>query len=210
MTTSRKKSYPFIFSIITVIILIISYIFCVDTFTWFLEVFPIIIALPILFFTYNTFPLTRLLYILLIVHFIILAIGGIYTYAKVPLGFWIQDLFNQSRNNYDKIGHFAQGFIPALLTRELLLRTSPLKQSKWLAFIIVSICLAISAMYEIIEWWTAELQGATAEAFLGTQGYEWDAQSDMFTALCGIIVALITLSKIHNKQLNTLYYKHQK
>jgi putative membrane protein len=142
--------------------------------------------------------------VLLILHFVILAVGGIYTYANVPLGFWMQDWFDFSRNNYDKIGHFAQGFIPAILVREILLRTSPLKPGKWLSFIIVSICLAISAMYELLEWWTAAIQGASAEAFLGTQGYEWDAQSDMLYALIGAIVALVTLSKLHNSFLKKI------
>ena len=127
--------------------------------------------------------------------------GGIYTYAKVPLGFWIQDWFGFERNNYDKIGHFVQGFIPALLAREILLRTSPLQIGKWLNFIVVSICLAISALYELIEWWAAIAQGASAEAFLGTQDYEWDAQSDMFLALIGAIASLLLLSGFHNKLL---------
>lgn len=200
------KKYPIVFSICTLFIIIVSFILTYDTFTWILEVFPIFIGFPILFFTYKKFPLTNLLYFLLIIHFIILAIGGIYTYSKVPLGFWMQDWFGFERNNYDKIGHFAQGFIPALLTREILLRTSPLKKGKWLNFIVVSICLAISALYELIEWWTAVAQGASADAFLGTQGYEWDAQSDMFLALIGATIALLALSKIHDKKLSELLH----
>ena len=172
-----------------------------DRFTWVLEVFPILLGFPVLFFTYKRFPLTKLIYILLIIHFVILSVGAIYTYAKVPLGFWMQDWFGFSRNNYDKIGHFAQGFVPALLTREILLRTSPLRPGKWLNFIIVSICLAISAFYELIEWWVSALQGASAEDFLGTQGDPWDAQSDMLFALIGAIVALIVFAKLHNRLL---------
>jgi putative membrane protein len=139
------------------------------------------------------------MYVLIIIHFAILAIGGIYTYAKVPLGFWMQYLFNFSRNHYDRIGHFAQGFIPALLVREIILRTSPLRPGKLLFFIIVCICLAISAFYEFIEWWTALIKGASAEAFLGTQGDVWDTQWDMFFCMIGAIVALITMPKLHDK-----------
>jgi putative membrane protein len=196
-----NSNYPIVFSIISISILIISLILSFDRFTWVLEVFPILIGLPILVFTYKRFKLTRLLYVLLIIHFIILSVGGIYTYANVPLGFWMQDWFGFSRNHYDRIGHFAQGFIPAMLTRELLLRTSPLKAGKWLSFIVVSICLAISAFYELIEWWTAASQGASADAFLGSQGDIWDAQWDMFFAMIGAISALILLSKVHNKVL---------
>ncbi len=199
MKTTQK--FPLLFSLATGIILLGSLILSRDKFTWVLEVFPILIGFPILFFTYKRFKLTLLIYILLIIHFLILSVGGIYTYAKVPLGFWMQDWFHFSRNNYDKIGHFGQGFIPAMLIREILLRTSPLKPGKWLNFIIISICLAISAFYELIEWWTSVAQGASAEAFLGTQGDPWDAQSDMLFALVGAIVALLLLSKLHDKLL---------
>jgi putative membrane protein len=126
-------------------------------------------------------------------------VGAIYTYAEVPLGYWMQEWFGFTRNNYDKIGHFAQGFVPAMLIRELLLRTSPLHRGKWLSFIVVSICLAISALYELIEWWVAIIQGASAEDFLGTQGYVWDAQSDMFFALLGAIFSLLLLSKTQDR-----------
>jgi putative membrane protein len=197
--TDKKNNYPIVFTITSMLILIISLILSHDKFTWVLEVFPILIGLPILFFTYKKFQLTNLVYVLLILHFIILSVGSIYTYAEVPLGFWMQDWFGFTRNNYDKIGHFAQGFIPAILARELLLKTSPLKKGKWLNFIIISIILAISAFYELIEWWTALSQGASAEAFLGLQGDQWDAQSDMLMALIGGIFALITLSKFHDK-----------
>ena len=197
----NQQNYPILFSVCTLVILAVSFIFSFDRMTWILEVFPVLLGFPILFITYKRFPLTNLVYILLIIHFIILSVGGIYTYAEVPLGFWMQDWFGFARNNYDKIGHFAQGFVPALLIREVLLRTSPLKQGKWLSFIIVSICLAISAFYELIEWWVSAVQGASAEDFLGTQGYLWDAQSDMLFALIGAVIALIVFSKYHNKLL---------
>ena len=205
MTTNKQK-YPILFSICTLILLIVSFVLTFDRMTWLLEVLPIMLGLPILFFTYKRFPLTKLVYILLFIHFVILSVGAIYTYAKVPLGFWLQDWFGFSRNNYDKIGHFAQGFIPALLAREILLRTSPLRQGKWLNFIVVSICLAISAFYELIEWWVSAIQGASAEDFLGTQGDVWDAQSDMLFALVGAIFALIIFSKYHNMLLKK--FKH--
>ena len=205
--SDTMKKYPIIFSIYTICLLSISLLLSKDRFTWILEVFPILIGFPILFFTYKSFRLTRMLYILLCIHFLILAVGGIYTYANVPLGFWMQDFFNFQRNHYDRIGHFAQGFIPALLIREVLLRTSPLKPGKWLSFIVVSICLAISAIYELIEWATATVQGASSDAFLGSQGDVWDAQWDMFFALLGAIVGLVTLSKIHNKFLKKDVYE---
>lgn len=192
------------FTTCSLIILIASFILAFDRFTWILEVFPILIGLPILFFTYKRFQFTSLVYGLLILHFIILAVGGIFTYAEVPLGFWMQDWFGFERNNYDKIGHFVQGFIPAILARELLLRTSPLKKGKWLNFIVISICVAISAFYELLEWWAAISQGASADAFLGTQGYEWDAQSDMFLALIGASLSLISLSRAHDRLLKRM------
>ena len=200
----NRYNYPILFSAFTFIILAISFVFSFDRKTWVLEVFPILVGFPILFFTYKRFPFTNLIYILLIIHFLIISIGGIYTYAEVPLGYWMQDWFGFSRNNYDKIGHFAQGFIPALLVREILLRTSPLKQGKWLNFIVASICLAISAFYELAEWWVAAIQGESAESFLGMQGYAWDAQSDMFFALVGAISALVIFSKYHNRSLKNL------
>ena len=193
------------FTTCSLIILLASFVFARDRLTWVFEVFPILIGLPILFFTYKRFKFTLLVYGLLILHFIVLAVGGVYTYAEVPLGFWMQDWFGFTRNNYDKIGHFVQGFIPAILVREILLRTSPLQKGKWLNFIVVSICLAISAFYEFLEWWAAVTQGASAEAFLGTQGYEWDAQSDMFLALIGAIVALLVFSRLHDKLISKVW-----
>ena len=173
-----------------------------DTFTWFLEVLPALIGFVLIVVTYKKFPLTPLLYVLILIHMIILMVGGHYTYAEVPLFDTIKEMLNQTRNNYDKVGHFAQGFIPTILTREILLRLEVIKASKlWLNYIIVSIVLAFSAFYELIEWWVALSSGEDAEAFLGTQGYVWDTQSDMGWALMGSIIALVLLSRLHDKQL---------
>jgi putative membrane protein len=199
-----NTKYPISFTAATFIILLTSLILANSKPTWVLEVSPILIGFPILFFTYRKFRFTDLVYVLLIIHFIILAVGSIYTYAEVPLGFWMQDWFGFSRNNYDKIGHFAQGFIPALLARELLIRASPLRPGKWLFFIVLCVCLAISAFYEIFEWWAAVILGASAEEFLGTQGYEWDAQSDMLLALIGAACALLLLSRCQDRAIARL------
>jgi putative membrane protein len=174
-----------------------------DQFTWFLEVLPALIGFVLLVVTYKKFPLTPLLNTLILIHMIILMIGGHYTYAEVPLFDYIAEVFEHSRNNYDKVGHLAQGFIPAVLARELLLRFEVVKVSKvWLNYIILSIILAFSAFYELIEWWVALGTGEDAEAFLGTQGYVWDTQSDMMYALIGGILALILLSRYHDTQLS--------
>lgn len=175
-----------------------------DLFTWVMEVVPFLIVLPILVATFKSFRLTPLLYVLIAIHAIILMVGGRYTYAEVPIGFWVQEALGLARNHYDRLGHFAQGFVPAIAARELLLRKSPLQRGKWLFFIVVCICLAISAFYELIEWWTAVAQGASADAFLGTQGDVWDPQWDMFCALIGAIVSLVTLSSMHDRQLSKL------
>ncbi len=172
-----------------------------DRFTWFLEVAPILIAAPVVALTAKRFPLTPLLTVLIAVHAAILALGGAYTYAEVPLGFTLQDWFGFDRNPYDRIGHLAQGFVPAILAREVLLRTSPLQRGKWLAFLCVSVCLAFSAFYELIEWWAAVASGEAADAFLGTQGDVWDTQWDMFLALCGACASLALLSRVHDRQL---------
>jgi putative membrane protein len=187
--------------LITAVVLIWSGIAPRDRFTWFLEVFPVIIGALILIPTFRRFRLTTLAYVLIAIHALILMVGGKYTYAEVPLGFWMQEVFGFTRNHYDRIGHFAQGFVPAILARELLLRRSPLQRGKWLFFIVVSICLAISATYELIEWTAAELTGEAAEAFLGTQGDPWDTQKDMLLATIGAITALVTLGRVHDKQL---------
>jgi len=170
-----------------------------DRFTWYLESFPVMIIVPLLFATYRRFPLTHLLYALIAIHCIILLIGGHYTYAKVPFFDFLKDTFHFSRNHYDRIGHIAQGFIPAIGIRELLLRTSPLKPGKWLVAILIFGCLGISACYELLEWIVAAFTGEAAEAFLGTQGDPWDTQKDMFCALVGTIVSLLTLSHWHNQ-----------
>ena len=175
-----------------------------DRLTWLMEVFPVMIALPVLILTYRKYPLTHLLYFLIFIHCLILITGGKYTYARVPLGFWLQDLFHFTRNHYDRIGHFAQGFVPAMVAREILIRNSFVNGRKMLAFIVVCICLAISASYELIEWWSAVILGQGADAFLGTQGDSWDTQWDMFMALIGAVVALISLSRVHDKQLGGL------
>lgn len=172
--------------------------------TWALEVSPAVIALLLLVFTRNRFPLTPLLYTLVLLHSVILMVGGHYTYAEVPAFNHISEVMGWQRNNYDKVGHFAQGFIPAIATREILVRLEVVRGKGWLFGIVVCICLAISAFYELIEWWVALLYGGSAEAFLGTQGYEWDTQSDMALALLGAVVALATLSRAHDSQLRRL------
>jgi len=176
-----------------------------DTFTWFLEVVPALIGFIIILFTYKKFPLTPLLYTLILIHMIVLMVGGHYTYAEVPLFDTIKELLHQARNNYDKVGHFMQGFMPAILAREILIRKHIVTASKlWLNYIILSIVLAFSAFYELVEWWVALATGDDAEAFLGTQGYVWDTQSDMMYALIGGIMALILLSHWHDKQLKNI------
>ena len=176
-----------------------------NRFTWILEVFPAILGLGILMATYKQFQFTKLAYWLMLVHAIILMIGGHYTYAEVPLFNWIRDTFNLGRNHYDKVGHFAQGFIPAIIVREILIRKSPIKHGKWLSFMVICVSLTLSATYEFFEWWISEITGTAAEAFLGTQGYVWDTQSDMFMALLGAITALGLLSRVHNRALSLDY-----
>jgi putative membrane protein len=175
-----------------------------ERFTWFLEVFPTIIGLIILTFTFKSFPLTPLLYWLILFHSIVLMVGGHYTYAEVPLFDCLKETFDLSRNNYDKVGHFTQGFVPAIIARELFIRKSIINGLVWRRVLVVCICLAFSAFYELLEWIVALMSGVDAEAFLGTQGYVWDTQSDMGWALFGSICALILLSKTHNKQIENL------
>lgn len=175
-----------------------------DRFTWFLETLPVMIGLVILFMTVRRFPLTSLLYHLLALHALILIIGGYYTYAEVPLFNWLRDGLELSRNHYDRVGHLAQGFIPAILVREILLRLSPLDRGGWLFLVTSCICLAFSAFYEMLEWWTALLSGDAADAFLGTQGDNWDTQWDMFLALIGAVGAQLMLGRIHDRQLLNL------
>ncbi|WP_250656334.1 DUF2238 domain-containing protein [Alkalimarinus coralli] len=175
-----------------------------DYYTWFLEVLPALLAVMIIGLTDKKFPLTPLCSWLVLVHCVVLMVGGHYTYAEVPLFDWLADIFDWERNNYDKVGHFAQGFVPAIVAREVLIRHEVIKQSAWLAFIVVSICLAISAFYELIEWWVALLSNEAAESFLGTQGYVWDTQSDMLLALIGAMAAVTLLKSLHDKQLAKL------
>ena len=175
-----------------------------DTFTWVLEVLPAVIGLAVLLATRRSFPLTGLAYILVLAHCIVLMVGGHYTYAEVPLFDWLQDTFDLQRNNYDKVGHFAQGFVPAILAREVLLRFGVIRVRAWLYFLVVCFCLALSAVYEIIEWIVALASREAAEAFLGTQGYIWDTQSDMGFALLGALLSLLLLSRYHDRQLNRL------
>jgi putative membrane protein len=172
-----------------------------DRFTWFMEVFPVVIVVPVLLFTWRRFRLTRLLYVLIALHCIILMVGGKYTYALVPLGFWMEGWFGFVRNHYDRIGHFAQGFVPAIAAREILLRIPRLPRGAWLNGIVVACCLAISALYELLEWAVAAATGEAAEAFLGTQGDVWDTQKDMLLALIGASCALLLLSRLHDRQL---------
>lgn len=169
--------------------------------TWILETLPVMIALPIILFTYRRFPLTSMVYTLIAIHAMILMLGGHYSYAKVPLGFWTEDWFGWTRNNYDKIGHFMQGFGPAIYTREILARTSPLRPGKWLGFLSIAVPLGFSALYEIFEWLASLSSPADTEAFLGTQGYIWDTQTDMFMCLVGSVVAILLLARWHNRYL---------
>ena len=172
--------------------------------TWVLEVAPAVIGFVVLAATRRRFPLTPLVYILILFHCLILMVGGHYTYAEVPLFDWVRDSFNLARNNYDKVGHFVQGFVPAIIAREILVRNAIVTARGWMPFIIVCVCLAISAFYELIEWWVAIFSGESAAAFLGTQGYIWDTQSDMMYAMVGAVLALLSLSRLHDAQLRKL------
>ena len=187
--------------ILIIIALTISTLHPYDRTTWLLEVFPVLIALPILIFTHKKYPLTRLLYILIFLHSLVLILGGAYSYARVPLGFWLQDLLHLSRNPYDKIGHFMQGFVPAIIAREILIRGRYVHGKKMLSFLCVCVVMAISASYELIEWAAAVALGQGADEFLGTQGDPWDTQSDMLFALIGGISTLFSLAKYHDRQI---------
>ncbi|QIZ76716.1 DUF2238 domain-containing protein [Ferrimonas lipolytica] len=175
-----------------------------DQFTWFLEVLPAMLGAIILLVTIKHYPLTPLVYLLILIHCVILMIGGHYTYAEVPLFDYFKEWFGFERNNYDKVGHLAQGFIPAMIAREIFIRNNVVNTAAWRNFLIVCFCLGFSAFYELIEWWVAAATGEDAEAFLGTQGYVWDTQSDMMLALIGSILALLLLNRIHDKQLKRL------
>lgn len=175
-----------------------------DLFTWFLEVFPAIIGLFILFITYKKFQFTNMVYFLILIHSIILMIGGHYTYAEVPFFDYIKEVFNQDRNNYDKVGHIVQGFIPTMIAREIIIRKNIININVWRNFFIICFCLALSAFYELVEWWVAIFTNEAANDFLGTQGYLWDTQSDMAWALFGSILALLLLSKYHDLALKKI------
>ena len=199
-----QRREPAILLTATIVALIVSRIGAAEPGTWVLEVFPIFLAIPLLVATAKRFPLTPLAYRLLFVHALILMLGGHYTYAKVPLGFWVQDALHLGRNHYDRLGHFAQGFVPAIIAREVLLRRSPLQPGKWLFFLVTCVCLAVSASYELIEWLAATLGGSSADAFLGTQGDVWDTQWDMFLCLVGALTAQLVLARLHDRELARL------
>jgi putative membrane protein len=204
---ARPSSYELALLAIVTVVFIWSGISPHDRFTWILEVFPVILGVPLLVFVYPRFRFTPLVYALIAVHAIILMVGGKYTNAEVPYGFWIQRTLGFTRNHYDRIGHFAQGFVPAMVAREIFIRRSPLRGTRWLPFVVICFCLAFSALYELIEFWTALATGEAAEAFLGTQGDPWDTQWDMMLALIGAITALVLLSRVHDRQLRRVVPK---
>lgn len=206
MTTERRE--PLILLLVALALLVLSGIGPTDRLTWYLEVAPVAIGIVVLPIIWRRFPLTPLLCRLLLIHGAILLLGGHYTYAQVPAGFWFQDAFELSRNHYDRLGHLAQGFVPAILAREILIRRSPLAGTRWLGFVVVSICLAFSAFFELFEWWVSLLAGARGDAFLATQGDIWDTQWDMFMALIGAVAALLALAKLHDRQLAALERGH--
>ena len=199
--TKKEVTIKYLWITIYAAFLIWSGINPKDSFTWFLEVIPAIIGAVVLALTYRSFRLTPLVYTLILIHCIILMIGGHFTYAEVPFFDYLKEVFGFTRNNCDKVGHFAQGFVPALIAREIVLRKNIIQGTGWQTFFIVSFCLGFSAFYELTEWWVALATGDTAEAFLGIQGYKWDTQSDMGFALMGAIVGLLSLSKLHDRQL---------
>ena len=202
--TSPRSKVLLLTSLMLLALLAKSGLHPYDRATWLMEVFPVLIALPIMWASSRRFPLTNLLYLGIFMHACVLMLGGSYTYARVPLGFEIADLFHLTRNPYDKIGHFFQGLVPALVAREILLRHEVVRGKKMLAFIVVSIVLAISATYELIEWAAALAMGQGADEFLGTQGDPWDTQSDMFFALIGAVTALLVFSRLQDRQIKQL------
>ena len=181
--------------------LLLSLAIAHDRLTWLLETVWVMLALPVIVWKWKSFPLTRLLCWLLLAHALVLIHGGAYTYAQTPAGFWLQDLLHTARNPWDRVGHWMQGFVPAILARELLLRLTPLRRGGWLVYLVLAACLSFSALFELIEWWSALAFGADADAFLATQGDPWDTQWDMFLCLCGAAVSLLLLSRMHNRQL---------
>jgi putative membrane protein len=201
MTTPRVKSL-LVAMIVLLALLAISGLDPYDRLTWLMEVLPAMVAIPVLWYSHRRFPLTTLLYACIFAHALVLMLGGAYTYARTPIGFWLADVFSLDRNPYDKIGHFFQGFVPALAAREVLLRGRYVRGRGMTAFIVISTVLAISAAYELIEWAAALALGEGADEFLGTQGYQWDTQSDMFLALIGAVAALACLSRAHDRQMD--------
>lgn len=192
-------------AVVLLILLVATGVGAYDRTTWLLEVFPVLIALPVLAVSYRRFPLTALLYVFIVLHALVLITGGYYTYARVPLGFYLEDVFHLSRNPYDKIGHFFQGFVPGLVAREILIRGAYVRGKKMLTFLVVCVVMAISACYELIEWAAALSLGQGADEFLGTQGDPWDTQSDMFFALIGVSVALLLFSRVQDRQIGHNY-----
>ena len=201
MSAPARPALPAVLLVVVAIALVVSGLQPYDRLTWLLEVMPVLIAAPLLVATHRSFPLTPLLYWLIAVHSLVLILGGHYTYAQVPLGFWIQEAFGFARNHYDRIGHLMQGIGPAIVARELLLRTSPLEPGKWLFTIVVFTILGVSATYEFIEWWAALASEEASAAFLGTQGDPWDTQWDMFLAGCGAIASQFVFGRLHDRQL---------
>lgn len=200
MMPAHRCYYVILLSILSVVF-VWSAINPADRLTWALEVAPVLIALPILIFTRRYFVFTPLVYALILIHALILLVGGHYTYAEVPVFNWLRDTYELSRNYYDRVGHFVQGFVPAMVAREILLKKSPLVVGRWLFFVVSCICLSVSAVYEFIEWWVAVYEGGAADAFLGTQGDVWDTQWDMLMALIGAIVAQAFLTRCHDRQM---------
>lgn len=200
-TSDSLRREPLILIAAGLALLVVSGVHPKDRFTWVLEVAPILVAAPILLATHRGFPLTPLAYRLIFLHALVLMVGGHYTYAEVPIGFWFRDLLGLARNHYDRLGHFVQGFVPAILAREILRRKVGLLPGGWLFFLVTCVCLAVSATYEFVEWWTAVASGSAATAFLGTQGDVWDTQWDMFLALVGAITSQALLSRAHDRQL---------
>ena len=202
MTKTHRPTLPLVLLIVVLTVLVWSGIRPRDRFTRFLETVPVMVGVPLLAVLYRRgFRFTPLVYVLIAVHAVILMVGGRYTYAEVPLFNWLRDELHLSRNHYDRVGHFAQGFVPAMIAREVLLRTSPLRPGKWLITVVVCMCLALSAVYELIEWSVAAATGTAAEAFLGTQGDPWDTQKDMALCFVGAVLALVLLSRWHDGQL---------
>ena len=207
MRAGNSKQVLIAASVVLLALLALSGIRPFDRATWLLEVLPVVIVLPVLWWTHGRFPLTTVLYVGIFVHAVVLMYGGAYTYARVPLGFELQELLGTARNPYDKIGHFLQGFVPALAAREILIRGEFVRGRRMLAFIVACIVLAISATYEFLEWGAALAMGQGADEFLGTQGDPWDTQSDMFFALIGAVAALALLSRLHDRQLQRMERK---